>query len=131
MWHLNGRKSRNTRLRCETTCVYKWVASKHAADTAAKVQKAVESRATTIEGWKAIGFPVRHPLRTFQAQQSNATFAIQIDNLESPVNSMMVLVRSTVIVFHGLIYKKRHNGYSDPFIFFILLTIRSTCAATV
>ncbi|CAB9503794.1 expressed unknown protein [Seminavis robusta] len=74
-----------------TTCVYKWVAAQQSARSKEEVHKAVSSVATNIEGWEAYGNPVRKPRRTWRALQENATFTIQLDNIESDVNQLVLL----------------------------------------
>lgn len=73
-------------------CVYNWVAGRHNADTADAVYAAVSKVATSIKGWKAIGYPIRKPRRTWIATGLNSTFTIQLDSLKEPINRMMVMV---------------------------------------
>jgi len=71
--------------------VYNWVAARHNADTADAVYAAISKVATSIKGWKAIGYPIRKPRRTWIATGLNSTFTIQLDSLKEPINQMMVL----------------------------------------
>lgn len=79
-------------------CVYKWIAARQSASTREMVHQAVARVATHIDGWEATGFPIRKPKRTWEATKPNATFTTQLDNIESAVNKMLVLVSCAVLV---------------------------------
>ena len=74
-----------------TSCVYKWVTHRLGAATSAMVHAAVAKVATNIEGWQSFGYPVRKPRRTWKANTANATFTIQVNNTQTPVNRLLVL----------------------------------------
>ena len=76
-----------------SSCAYNWVAAKLGATTKEEVQAAITKVATNIDGWEAIGFPVRKPRRTWIATGLNSTFTIELDDLKTPINRMLVLVR--------------------------------------
>ena len=76
-----------------TSCAYQFIAAKSGASTKEKVRDAITKVATNIEGWEAIGNPIRKPRRTWIATGHNSTFTIQLSNLDMPINRMLVLVR--------------------------------------
>lgn len=43
------------------------------------------------EGWTAVGYPVKKPQRTWLGEGQNATFTIQLENLDRPINKMFVM----------------------------------------
>ena len=73
-------------------CVYSFVAATHGASTKEKVRAAINKVATNIQGWEATGFPVKKPRRTWAATGLNSTFTIQLDDLTTPINRMLILV---------------------------------------
>ena len=75
----------------KSVCVHKWVASKNSADRKEKIAREMEPVLKQNTGWVAYGFPIRQPRRTWLGTGPNATFAIQLDDLSTPINKMMVL----------------------------------------
>lgn len=82
-------------------CEYQYIAHLLGASNADQVKKAVESVATNIDGWEAIGFPVKKPRRTWQAMHNNATFTIQLETLKIPINRLLVLVSNELVMFNA------------------------------
>ena len=79
----------------QVSCVYQWIASKLGASTKGAIAKALDPVLKTNKGWKADGYPIKKPQRTWLGEGLNSTFTIQLDNLDSPVNKMLLLyVRS-------------------------------------
>ena len=90
-------RTEQDKARCEkeitpTQCIYKWVAARQDASTAGYIQKTIEQNAVFIDGWKAVGYPIRKPRRTFIAEKMNATFVLQFNDISTPINSLMILV---------------------------------------
>jgi hypothetical protein len=73
------------------TCEYQFMANRWSASTAEEVRSAIKRVAINIDGWDGFGYPVRKPRRTWQAMHEKAEFTIQLQNLTSPVNRMLVL----------------------------------------
>jgi len=72
--------------------VYNWIAAYLSASTAAAVKAVITKVATNIDGWEAIGFPIKKPRRTWIATGGlNSTFTIQLDDLKAPINRMLIL----------------------------------------
>ena len=86
-----------------TKCSYKWLANWLGARSKEDVDRAVSGVATNVQGWQAVGFPVRKPKRTWQAMEKNATFTIQMDPVDTPVNRMLILVRPAANVCRELL----------------------------
>ena len=42
-------------------------------------------------GWEAYGYPIRQPRRTWLGQGLNACFVIQMDDVATPIDRMLVL----------------------------------------
>lgn len=84
--------------RCEknqtspTRCAYQMIAHRLGAATKEQVTQMIDNVATNIDGWEGHGFPVRKPRRTWRALYQNATFTIELQNLEQPINRFLVLV---------------------------------------
>lgn len=73
------------------SCVYKWVAAKLATSTKEAIEEDMRPVLRSNSGWKADGFPVRKPRRTWLGVGLNSSFTIQLDNLDAPVDRMLVL----------------------------------------
>ena len=48
-----------------TKCAYQMIAHRLGADNADQVQRAIQSKATNINGWEGFGYPVKKPRRTW------------------------------------------------------------------
>lgn len=74
--------------RRRTQCVYKWVVSRIALNTADKVQEMVSTVATNIKGWK--GAMYSQP--TWLGLRVGATFTIQLDSVVSHIDHIVLVV---------------------------------------
>ncbi len=74
------------------TCEYVFMANRLGASTAEEVRRDIKRVATHIDGWDGYGYPVKKPRRTWRAMREKASFTIQLENLTSPINRMLVLV---------------------------------------
>jgi hypothetical protein len=72
-------------------CLYHWIASKLQAATKEAISSAMAKVLSNNTGWTAYGFPVRKPRRTWLGQGRNASFTIQIKDIATPIDRMMVL----------------------------------------
>jgi hypothetical protein len=72
-------------------CVYRWIASRYDARTRMMVQRAISKVLVNNVGWKAVGYPIKKPRRTWFTETVNSTFTIQLDNLAIPIDRMLVL----------------------------------------
>ncbi len=84
------------------TCEYQFMANRLGASTAEEVRSAIKRVAINIDGWDGFGYPVRKPRRTWQAMHEKAEFTIQLENLTSPVNRMLVLVSYDFVMCFNL-----------------------------
>mmetsp|Transcript_2758 Transcript_2758/g.4109 ORF Transcript_2758/g.4109 Transcript_2758/m.4109 type:complete len:628 (+) Transcript_2758:127-2010(+) len=73
------------------SCVYSYIASYLGANNARQVRRAIAKVATNIQGWEAIGNPVKKPRRTWVANGFNSTFTIQLNDFKMPINRMLIL----------------------------------------
>lgn len=73
------------------SCVYKWVASTLSASTRQEIDMAMQPVLNANSGWRADGFPVRKPRRTWLGEGLNSSFTIQLDDIDTPVDRMLVL----------------------------------------